>query len=263
MIWGINEVLLLAIAIVLLAVALEAGFQLGLRNRSQRDEHFPTHIRALQTALLGLLALLLGFTFSMSISRFDARKDLVLEEANAIGTAYLRAKFLPEQDSGDAAALLRDYVAARIDFHAASNDPQRLAAATAMALGIEESLWVRTVDLAQQQSGNLPVGLFIQALNSIIDVNEKRQVALENHVPEAVILLLFIVSAVSVGFLGFSQGLASRRRIYSTMTFAVLIALVLTVILDIDRPKRGLVQVSQDSLLRLQAGMTRDAGQAK
>ncbi len=86
-----------------------------------------------EVLLLGLLALLLGFTFSMSISRFDARKDLVLEEANAIGTAHLRAKFLPEQASGDVAALLRDYVAARIDFHAASSDQANLAAATMVA----------------------------------------------------------------------------------------------------------------------------------
>jgi hypothetical protein len=260
MIWGLDEFLLLGIAIALLALALEAGFQLGQRNRAHRDEHFPAHIRALQTALLGLLALLLGFTFSMSISRFDARKDLVLEEANAIGTAYLRAKFLPDRSSGDVAALFRDYVAARIDFHAASNDPAGLAAATAKAAAIEARLWAYSVDLAQQQPGNLPVGLFIQALNNVIDVNEKRQVALENHVPEAVILLLFIVSAFSIGFIGFSQGLTGRRRAYSTMTFAVLIALVLTVILDIDRPKRGLVQVSQASLLRLQAGMTAEAG---
>lgn len=255
MIWETGEVALLALAIGALLLAIEAGYRLGLRCKADNDEASTSHLNLLQSALLGLLALLLGFTFSMSISRLETRKLLVLEEANAIGTTYLRSHFLAEPLRGEVADLLRQYVAARLEHHRAGIDPVLLKAARDKGAEIENRLWRAAIAAAASAPDSLPVSLFVESLNETIDVNEKRQVAFENHVPEVVIVLLFVVSAVAVGFLGYANGLTGKRRVYSTAIFAVLIALVLAVILDTDRPRRGLVQVSQSSLLRLEASM--------
>ena len=97
--------------------------------------------------------------------------------------------------------------------------------------------------------------LFAEALNDVIDLHEKRMQSLEDHVPELVLWLLFAVAAVSFGFIGYNSGLAGRRHLVSSVVLAVLVMAVLAVILDIDRPRRGLIQVGQDSMVRLKAGM--------
>ena len=157
------------------------------------------HVEALQSAVLVLLALLLGFTFAMAVSRFDTRKGLVLEEANAIGTTSLRAQFLSEPQRSEALALLRQYVSARLDFYGAGIDQVRLEAASAAAQGIMNRLWALAVTAAAADPRSVPTGLFAQSLNDLIDANEKRRVALDNHVPEAVVYLLLLVSDHGAG----------------------------------------------------------------
>lgn len=252
MIWQTSEFVLLAIAVALFLAAIELGFRIGRRFGPGDDDALHTHVSALQNALLGLLALLLGFTFAMSISRFDTRKDLVLEEANAIGTAYLRAHFLPSPLDRKASQLLKAYVDARIDFYAAGISAEKLQEVNVKTYKIESKLWEHAIAASKTGTTPIPVSQFVEALNAVIDINEKRQVALENHVPEPVVVLLFLVASVGMGFIGYDYGLKGKRRHYSTLVFALLIAVVLTVILDVDRPRRGMIQVSQASLLRLQ-----------
>lgn len=252
MIWAINEVVLLATTAVIYLIVIEIGFNLGRRRGSGDDQATISHFGALQNALLGLLALLLGFTIAMSLTRFETRKDLVVAEANAIGTTYLRAQFLPEQQKREVSRLLNSYVAARLEFFKAGIDETRLEAANTEASKIKSRLWTAAVTSSQTANNPIMVSMFIQSLNDVIDVGEKRQVALENHVPETVIGLLFLVSAAGLGFIGYGSGLTGTRHLRSTTTFAILVALVLSVILDIDRPRRGLIQVSQASMVRLQ-----------
>lgn len=252
MIWYINEYVILLVAFLFFVGVIETSFRLGRRSRDHQDVDGKTHVGALQAAALVLLALLLGFTFSMAVSRFDTRKELLLDEANAIGTTLLRARFLPEPQRHEVAALLKAYVSARIDLYDAGVDRARLAAAASAASRLEDQLWQLAVTSAEADASSVPIGLFVQALNELIDDNEKRRVALDNHVPEAVIFLLFFVSAVALGFVAYGCGLTGRRRFMMNVIFALLIAMVITIILDIDRPRRGLVQIGQDSLVRLQ-----------
>jgi hypothetical protein len=121
---------------------------------------------------------------------------------------------------------------------------------------LHDRLWTLTVAAAKEKS-TVPVGLFIQSLHDLIDDNEKRRVALDNHVPEAVILLVFFVSSIAPGFAAYGCGLTGRRRFVMDVIFAFLIAMVITVILDIDRPRRGLVKMSQDSMIRLKDTLNR------
>lgn len=252
MLWSISEFTLIVVVLGMFFLVAEMGFQLGRRRWAEADERLKGHIGALQAALLGLLALLLGFTFAMAVTRFDTRKALVLEEANAIGTTVLRARLLPPPHQQEMGTLLRAYVDARLAFYDAGIDRVRLEAAHTTTTRLQEQLWLVAVALAAQDPYALPVGLFVQALNEVIDLHEKRRQALDNHVPETVLVLLVGVAVAALGFLGYSFGLDRTRRFWSSALVSVLIALVLALILDLDRPRRGLITVSQESMVRLQ-----------
>lgn len=261
MIWNINELYLFILVIGSFLVAIELGFRLGSKYAGGQDESMTAHVSSLQSAILGLLALLLGFTFAMSIQRFDTRKDLVIEESSSIGTTYLRSQLLPEKLHKEAASLLKEYVSARLEFYYARNDIAKIEVANRKSEGIENQLWNVAAQATKESSNPVYTSLFIQSLNGVIDANEKRRVALENHVPEPVTILLFFVSIFGMGFIGYNYGLSGKRRHGSTAFFALLIASVLIVILDIDRPRRGFIQVSQSSLERLQADLNHDNAQ--
>jgi hypothetical protein len=259
MLWRTNHYALCLIFIAGALLTIEAGFRIGRRRSRFTDPAEREHYGALQNAILVLLSLLLGFTFLMSVARFDTRKEQVIEEANAIGTTFLRSKFLPSPHREVAAALLRKYVDARIAFDRAGIDEARLNAADAEASGIQDQLWALASAVAALDPKALPTGLFIQSLNDVIDVREKRQVSLDDHVPEAVVYLLLVVWAFALALMAYGCGLTGRRRLVSNSMFAVMIALVLTVILDIDRPRRGMITVSKASIMRLRAAVDEGA----
>lgn len=261
MLWRLNEIALFFIALAIFFVIIEVGFRLGLRfrHRDPNNDALMAHISALQAALLGLLALLLGFTFAMAVQRFDTRKSLVLEESNAIGKAYWRSQLVAPPQRDILGRLLRDYVEARVEFHDAGSDPTSLEAASANAARIEQQIWAAASAVQAQDTHPVVASLFIQSVNDMIDVNEKRRVALENHVPEPVFTLLFIVAVGALGFIACGSGVGGRRHFLSTAIFATLIALVLTFIRDIDQPRSGVIQVSQESMIRLKDALERNA----
>jgi hypothetical protein len=127
----------------------------------------------IQAAVLGLLALLLGFTFSMAASRFEARKELVRDETNAIGTTYLRTQFLPEPYKSNAARLLRQYVDTRLELQQFSHIPESLADINVRTAHLQDQLWSEAVAVADRDPRSVPTGLFIQALNEVIDGHGK------------------------------------------------------------------------------------------
>jgi len=250
------EIVLLLCAFAAFAVAMEAGFRLGRRRQARSDEPEKSHVSALHGATLGLLALLLGFTFAMSVSRYETRKTLMVDQANAIGTAALRARLLPAPDADRAYALLREYTDSRLQYNAAGMDDAAIAAAEARGSGLENQLW----DIARAQitadPKSQPASLFTQALNEVFDLREKRRFALDDQVPAAVTFLLSAVALTAMGLVAYGCGLNGRRRISPNLTFAFLIALALIIILDIDSPRAGFVRVSQDSLIRLQQSLS-------
>lgn len=251
MLWRTDEILILAVALLGFLAAIEAGFRIGRRQGARRDGGASTHLGVLQAAVLGLLGLLFGFSLSMAVSRYEARKGLVLEESNDLGTLWLRSQFLQSPERETVAKLLREYVATRIEFHDAGLDKVRLSAAFDRAEALQKEFWAVATRVAAQDTRSLPAELLIEMLNDVIDDFEERRVALDNHVPDIVVFLLFCNSVIALGFVAYGSGLDGRRRFGTTAIVAVLFSLVLTIILDIDRPRRGLVQVNQDSMLRL------------
>jgi hypothetical protein len=204
------------------------------------------------------VGVLLAFTLSMSISRHETRRQLVLEEANSIGTTYLRAKLLPAPDATDAAQLLRQYVTNRIGFFSAGIDQARLEADNAEAVQLQSQLWAIAQAASAQDNRSISIGLFVQALNDTIDLQATRLAAFQNRVPETVIWLLLAVAVATVGVVGYNNGLGNRRHAFGALTLIVLITIIIWVIIDIDRPRRGLIQVSQQSMIDLRDFITRD-----
>ncbi len=236
----------------ILFLATEFGFRIGQRHTPERRKAHQSQSSSLQGALLGLLGLLLGFTFAMSAGRFDARKQLVLDEANGIGTTWLRAGYLSDPARQVIRPALIDYIDARLK--GASERPwsdifrQQLARSEQC----QATMWRAT--LAEVKAHDTPsVSLFTASLNDLIDLDGKRQAASRNHVPAMVWLLLIVVSVTVCGTTGYSTGLGeSGRHALSMIVLPALLTIVITIIADIDNPRRGLITVSQQSMIELQ-----------
>lgn len=246
---------LLLCSIAAFLLALEVGYRLGQRRQDKTDEPDKSHTSALQGATLGLLALLLGFTFAMAVSRFDNRKTVIVDQANAIGTAELRSRLLGTPYAEKAAPLFRDYVDAWLQYRFAGDDIAAAKAAEDRAFLIENQLWIMVREVTAADPHSLPASLFTSAMNDVIDMHEKRNRSVKDRVPDPVMWLLFAVSALALGQVAYSCGLSGRRRQVANVVFAFVIALVMVVILDIDRPRRGLIQASQESMIRLQQSL--------
>lgn len=252
----LSEGSLFVVAVAVFVAVIELAYRLGRRHHARSDDALRSHVTSLQNALLGLLSLLLGFNFAMAVARFDARNALIQEEVSAINTAQLRAQLLPPQDRQEAMDLLKGYVAARVDFMRAVEDEARIEAASAAAARLHAQFWTLVGRVVGQGAG-APAVPFLQAVNDVVTVNGKRRAALENHVPETVLHLLAGVALLALGFIAYAYGLTGRSRHSAAVIYALLIAAVLTVIVDLDRPRSGFIRVSEDSMVRLQASLER------
>lgn len=248
----------LALALVL-AVAADAGRRLGQRQRHLSAAREEAQFTSIEGALLALLSLLLGFTFAMALSRFEYRKELVVQESNAIGTAALRARLLPRAERDVALGLLGRYVEVRLQtvLRTAQSSPERQRGDDEAAQ-LHARLWAVAAAVAATDPRSVTYGMFAQSVNQLIDVKAQRDVAVANHVPESVLFLLCGIAALSAGILGYGNGLVGVRNRIPAAVYAVVIILVVLLIVDLDRPQQGLARVSQESMLRMQALL--DAG---
>ncbi len=235
-----------------LIVASEAGFRLGRKTRAKAGDKAKSELGAVEGGILALLGLLLGFTMSMAVARYEARKELVLQEANAIGTSYLRTRLLPVPESTEIADLLREYVALRLRYAGLRDDPYRLQAIREQTARLQNEFWNRAVSYAGKAPNPLLAGLLIQSLNQVIDLESARWMAFQNRVPPAVIFVNGIVAVFAALIVGYAFGFDGRRYLFPTSLLALAIAVVLTVIVDLDLARKGFIQVSQQPMIDLQ-----------
>ena len=238
----------------LLVLAHLVGFRVARRGRARADEGERSETSTLQGGMLALLGLLLGFTFAAASQRFDARKQLVLDEANAIGTAYLRATAVPGGE--EVAELLRRYVDVRLEGAASARNPEDFRRAVGESERLHDAMWSRAAALARANPDPLRT-LLLVAVNEVIDLHEKRLTAMRNHVPTIILVLLLMVSVLTMASLGHAAGVSGGRSMSTALTFAMLVTLVIMVVVDLDRPERGLIRVSQQSLQTLRDGLHR------
>jgi hypothetical protein len=237
-------------------VAVEAGYRLGVLRRDRTDEPSRAHIHLTETSTIGILALLLAFSFSQALQRYDSRSDQVVDEANAIGTAWLRIDLLPPQLRGEVRVLMRKYVDVQVRssrIATASGDEWR--AAVGEAAELQAALW-SYVGRASALDPNMgTTGLFTQSLNEMFDSYGRRDAGLARHVPEPVLLLLFGVFLVAATIVGFAAGTEGHRPPAVSLVMVGLIVLLILAVLDLDRPRRGLIEVPKQSLYDLQASI--------
>ena len=233
------------VSIAFLVAASEAGRQLGVRAAGRGGDDVST----LEAAILGLLALMIGFTFAMALTRFDARREAVVNEANAIGTTALRARLLPAPHNVEINKLLQEYVRTRLDITQRIPLTAEFNAAIARWNEIQEALWQQAKIVAAKDNGIVPTGLFIQTLNEMIDNQGKRLDAFHNRVPNIVLLALYGVAIVASAFAGYANGLEARRVRLPIYLMALLVAAVILLIQDLDRPSTGFVKTSQQPVI--------------
>jgi len=255
-----NSLMISGILFASMLIAIELGYLLGRRNEARVNESSRTHVGAIQASLLGVLALLLGFTFSLSLQRFDNRSQAVVDEANAIGTSYLRAQLLPTTIRGEVQTLLRHYVDLRVKAGEISLDKEEQRdVIIAQANKVLDELWGYARRAAEEDARPMTAGLFIQSVNDLIDSYGRRDAALIRHVPELVLFLLYGTFLLAGGVVGYAAGVGGHRPSLVTYILVMLIVVLTFIIVDLDRPRRGLIRVSQSSLIDL--GVAIDSAQ--
>jgi hypothetical protein len=226
----------------------ELGYRAGRwwQRRQPGEQEGPGGV--LIGALLTLVAFLLAVTMGMASDRFDNRRGLVLKEANAIGTTFLRAGYLPAPSNDQMRELLREYTPLRI----APSTAAQLQVNIARSEELQTEMWAIAEDVARN-NGNDVNALFIESLNEVIDVHEERVIAgVYARIPETVIWLLLAGSFLAVGMLGYGAGITGHRSVLSAIVLVIALATVFTLVIDIDRPRDGLIVVSQQPIIDLQ-----------
>jgi len=262
--YDIDGTLIAVVLLALLVVAMQAGHRLGRRLAPEHRERIAGHVNLIQGSVLGLMALLLGFTFSLSLQRFDSRSEAAVNEANAIRTAYLRSELLPASIRDAVQQSLRAFVDLRVEMVAVS--PARKAELNAL---IAEAR--RQVDALRDQAVEAVLvdprapqtDPYVQAVNAMIGELVKRDAAMTRHVPETVLLLLCGTFLITAMIMGYATGIAGHRTSFVAYLMIGLIVILAYLIIDLDRPRRGLVQVSEKSLRDLQADMRTGPPQAR
>lgn len=234
--------------VVLILLALEAGFWVGKRRQRRAEHEKEAPVGAMVGAILGLLAFLLAFTFSMAASRFDTRRELVLDEANAIGTTYLRAGLVSEPERTEIRRLLREYVDVRLE----AVRPGMLVPGLKRSEELQGLLWTQATIVAEKSPTPI-TGLFVQALNEVIDLHAKRvTMGIRNRIPLTIWGALYVTALLAMAGVGYHAGLTGTTRPVATLALVVTFSGILWLIADLDRPQEGLLTVSQQAMVDLQ-----------
>jgi FtsH-binding integral membrane protein len=234
--------LLLPVMIILL----QLGHSLRLRRETAPQS------AAIEGAVFALFGLLLAFTFSGAVARYDAHRQLVVEESNDIGTAYLRLDLLAPQDQPQLRQLFRDYVNSRL--HLYDGVSNEVSEATQQ---LQREIWQKSVAAAAASTANPDATrLLLPALNSMIDITSTRQNSFNMHPPAVIFYLLFVLSAGCALVAGYGMT-ATRRSWFYTIALAVTVTFTIYATLEIEYPRKGLIRLTHmdDTFLQLRDSM--------
>jgi len=248
-----NEIslgLLYIITVVIVLLSVVCGLRLARYIRRQEKRGPEAPVGSIVAAILGLLAFILAFTFGMASSRYDTRKQLLLDEVNAIGTAFLRTDFLPETQRRESRKLLKKYVDIRVEV---VNQPEKMPQAIVDSELIHDRLWSQLTPLSNQANNSILVGLYVQSLNEVIDLHSKRvTVGLQYHIPGTIWLTLYFVTILAMAAVGYQFGLADTSSWLSILLLALSFSAVILLIADLDRVSEGFLKLSQKPMFSLQ-----------
>jgi hypothetical protein len=231
----------------------ELGFQLGrLYRRTETDAEAVASLGPMVAGLLGMLAFLLGFAFSIASDQHSTRRANVLNEANVIRTAYLRTGLLPPERGAPMRRLLRDYVDLRLEV---LNPDADMDATLGRSAQIHRQLWAQVAAAALEQRDDIS-GLNVEAINELIDMHETRFTGgVRARIPGVVWIGLAIITLLTMLTLGLQLGLNGNRRIVAIALLSLAFGVLITLIVDLNRPQGGLIRVGQGPMIDLQESM--------
>lgn len=246
------------ITTILVVIAIEGGYRLGYAVHRVAEDEKESPVSAISASILGLLAFMLAFTFGIVSDRYDARKELLRDEANAIRTAWLRSDFLPEADRGEAAGLLREYVDHRlaVDEARQSRDADGLNKILIESARIQRRLWDMAVANARKDMNSDVAALYIESLNELTGIHALRvAVGLQARIPVGIWQALYALVLLGMIGVGYQTAIAGSRRSWATPILALSFALVIALIASLDNPFSKFITVSYQPLEDLRSSM--------
>lgn len=247
----INVLPIWAIALIIVAIIVicgELGFYVGARTKSNLHE---SPYGVLQAAVFGLLALLIAFSFSLGLSRYDARRAAIVTEADSIRTLVRRSELLDARSAAQMRGYLSRYLDARIAFASADDDVQAQSNALRQSAALERRMWSVAVTQANGAGHPEVLRLFVEALDRTIEQGDEVEAILAAHIPDEVVYVLVVVIAFAAVLLGVGYGRTDFRGTPAVVLFAAVLAAVVSVNIDLDRPQSGFIIVSLEPLTSL------------
>jgi hypothetical protein len=229
---------------VVMLVSLEVGYRIGRRHSLKHRELAHEGIGVIEAAVFALLGLLLAFAFSGGTSRLEARRQLVVEEANAIGSAYLLLDVLPSGEQPELRRLYREYLDKRIHAYEKLPDLKAVDQELERAARLQQEIWERAVASSRLDPTHESARLLLPALNQMIDVTTSRTVALHTHLPSLIFALLILIALLSGLLAGYAMAKRNSRSLMHMVLYAAVIAATVYVILDLDFPRSGLIRLT-------------------
>jgi hypothetical protein len=231
------------IALLLFIIMLVASYTGKLTGNYIRNKRHTEEKLTETSPLIALLFFLLAFTFGMSGERYDSRRKIVVEEANDIGTALLRSDLYPDSTRTLFRKDFKEYVEARISYYQVGADVKGILKADSLSQVISSKLWKRASALSKDPANLAATQQMIPALNAMIDVTTSRLVGEKAKVPESILMMLFFLALISAFYGGYSEGRRGKMDWIVQVGFCLLVSLVILFTLDLDRPRRGFVNL--------------------
>jgi hypothetical protein len=258
--YQLDTLWVVAALLVATALAGEAGAQIGRRWHPRLDEARRGHIGSVLGSLLGLLALLLGFTFSMTASRYDTRRQLVVNEANALWGLSMQGGLLPDPPRAEFKQLLGKYVDERAAIGRLQRDQtdSEIIEAAARSKSIQDQMWLVLKGAAETQPPVPIAATMMERLVEAAAIRRERIFSWESRVPDSIVWLLIFGALTVISVLGFLGGLGNHRGLPARIAVTLLFCGTLYVTLDLDKPHQGLIRVSQSPMLHLKQALERD-----
>lgn len=223
-------------------ICLELGYRKASR-RYRMDSTAHDGIGAIEAAVFALLGLLLGFAFAGAMSRLDMRRELIMREANAIGTAYLRLDLMPTPTQPEMRLLFRDYLGDRMLFYDSRPGPEAADLQIKAAARLQNRIWTLAVTASHLDPTQNTTRLLLPALNEMIDITTARAVALQTHLPLLILLLLVTLALLSALLAGYAMSKRKKRSLLHMLLYAASVSVTVYTILDLDDPRRGLIRL--------------------
>ncbi|HSF88836.1 MAG TPA: DUF4239 domain-containing protein [Saprospiraceae bacterium] len=237
--------LLLLTTFFLVVVAIEVGYRIGAAIKKRREVETESTVSSISGYVLALLAFIIAFTFGIVTDRYQARKELVREEANLLRTTWMRAEFLPDTDRIEAKNLIRQYTSLRLDA-VKSFDPARVKEAMKECSHIQNQLWEMAVRNARQDMNSDVAALYIESLNDVANINASRVVVgLHTRIPEGIWEVLLLLTLLAMFSVGYQAAIVGSNRSWATIIMALSFSLVIVMIETLDRSHTSLIPVSQ------------------